>query len=127
MPGKSVLVADDDADVLTALVLRCEQLGLDVRLARDAMTALMMFQAKPPDLLIIDVNMPRGNGLSVCEMIAADARNHGIPLIVLTGCSDDDLIARCRRAGAHHVLKNGDVWNRIRPLLHDALGMALVD
>lgn len=127
MSGKSVLVADDDADVLTALVLRCEQLGLDVRVASDAMTALMMFQVKPPDLLIIDVNMPRGNGISVCELLAADARNRGKTLIVLTGRSDRETIARCRRAGVHYVLKRGDVWDRIKPLLPSSLGIAVED
>ncbi|MEX0977261.1 MAG: response regulator [Pirellulales bacterium] len=127
MSGKSVLVADDDADVLTALMLRCEQLGLDVAVAGDAMTALMMFQINPPDLLIIDVNMPRGNGISVCEMLAADAHHRDIPLIVLTGRSDDETIARCRRAGVHYVFKKGDVWERIKPLVRSALGIAIED
>jgi CheY-like chemotaxis protein len=127
MSGKSVLVADDDADVLTALVLRCEQLGLDVAVAGDAMTALMMFQINPPDLLIIDVNMPRGNGISVCEMLAADARNRGIALIVLTGRADDETIVRCQRAGVHYVFKKGDVWDRIKPLLRSELGIAIED
>ena len=123
MSGKSVLVADDDADVLTALVLRCEQLGLNVAVAGDAMAALMMFQVSPPDLMIIDVNMPRGNGMSVCEMLAADARNRGIPLIVLTGRSDAETIARCQRAGVNYVLKHGDVWERVKPLVRRALGI----
>jgi CheY-like chemotaxis protein len=127
MSGKSVLVADDDADVLTALVLRCEQLGLDVQVAGDAMTALMLFQVNPPDLLIIDVNMPRGNGISVCEMLAADARKRGIPLIVLTGRSDDETITRCQRAGVHYVFKKGDVWERIKPLVRSSLAIAIED
>lgn len=123
MSDKSLLVADDDVDVLTALVLRLELLGLDVRVAGDATMAMMMFQVDPPDLLIADVNMPRGNGISLCEMLAADARERGITLIVLTGRSDADTIARCHRTGAHYVCKNGDVWKRIKPLVQSALGI----
>lgn len=124
MSGKSVLIADDDADIVTALTLRCEQLGLDVRVAQDAMTALMMFQIDPPNLVIIDVNMPRGNGLSVCEMLAANTRRRDVPLIVLTGREDVETIARCRRVGAHYVFKHGDVWAQVEPLLRHALCMS---
>jgi CheY-like chemotaxis protein len=127
MPAKSVLVADDDADVLTALMLRCEQLGLDVDVACDGMMALTMFRINPPDLMIIDVNMPHGNGISVCEMLATDARKRGIALIVLTGRSDDDIIAQCQRVGVQYVFKKGDVWERIEPLLRSALGIAIDD
>jgi CheY-like chemotaxis protein len=127
MSPKSVLVADDDADVLTALVLRCEQLGLDVKVASDAMSALLMFLAKRPDVLIIDVNMPRGSGINVCELLAADARNRDKTLIVLTGRSDGETIARCRRAGVHYVFKRGDIWDRIKPLVRNSLGVAIED
>ena len=121
MIAKSVLIADDDADVLTALTLRCEQLGLEVRLAHDAMTALMMFRLHPPDLLIIDINMPGGNGLSVCEMLTTDTRWTTLPAIVLTGRTDHDTIDRCQGAGVHYVCKGGDVWNRVKPLLQEML------
>ena len=123
MLNKSILIADDDADVLTALTLRCEQLGFHVRIANDAMAALMMLRTRPPDLLIIDVNMPGGNGLSVCEMLNSDTRWRPIPSIVLTGRADEETIARCQRAGVHHVPKGGDVWQRVRPLLCQELGV----
>lgn len=125
MATHSVLIADDDADVLTALTLRCEQLGLDVRLAGDAMSALTMFRARPPNLLIIDVNMPGGNGLSVCEMLTSDTRQPTVPYIVLTGRGDRDTIARCQDAGAHYVRKGGDVWEHVKPILREALGLQI--
>jgi CheY-like chemotaxis protein len=125
MPPKTVLIADDDADVLTALTLRCELLGLDVRLANDAMSALMMFHVDRPDVLIIDVNMPGGNGLSVCEMLRSDARHPDVPLIVLTGRADDETIHRCQDAGVHYVRKGGDIWDRIKPFLEESLRLKI--
>ncbi|HEX3727201.1 MAG TPA: response regulator [Pirellulales bacterium] len=124
MPDTSILIADDDVDVLTALTLRCEQLGLRVRIAHDAMAALLMIRADPPGLVIIDVNMPGGNGLSVCEMLGSDKSWQRVPSIILTGQSDEDTIARCHRAGACYVPKGGDVWQRVRPLLSTLLRIA---
>lgn len=121
MSAKSVLIADDDADVLTALTLRCEQLGFEVRLARSAMAALVMVRLDPPSLLIIDVNMPGGNGLSVCEMLTTDTHCAAVPAIVLTGRTDQNTIDRCQSAGVHYVCKGGDVWDRVKPLLKDML------
>jgi CheY-like chemotaxis protein len=123
MAAKSVLIADDDVDVLTALTLRCEQLGLDVRIAADATEALEQARNDPPSLLIIDVNMPGGSGLSVCEQLAGDPLRPPVPSIVLTGRSDDETIARCERAGVRYVAKGGDVWQRVRPLLCQALAI----
>jgi CheY-like chemotaxis protein len=123
--AKSVIIADDDVDVLTALTLRCEQLGIEVRLAHDAMTALMMYRLDPSNALIIDVNMPGGNGLSVCEMLATDTRRASVPAIVLTGRTDRDTIERCQDAGVHYVCKGGDVWDRVKPLLQKLLHLEI--
>jgi CheY-like chemotaxis protein len=123
--SKSVLIADDDADVLTALTLRCEQLGLDVRRTCNAMAALVMSRFDPPNLLIIDVNMPGGNGLSVCEMLTTDTGRAPVPTIVLTGRTDQATIERCQGAGVHYVRKGGDVWDRVKPLLREMLCMEI--
>lgn len=123
MIAKSVLIADDDADVLTALTLRCELLGLKVNVASDALRALVMFRLDPPNLLVIDVNMPGGNGLSVCEMLTSETGRPPVPVIVLTGRTDRDTIERCQNAGVHYVSKGGDVWDRVKPLLQQLLSL----
>jgi len=122
MMAKSVLIADDDADILTALTLRLEEMGMHVRIANDATAALMMVHLDPPSVLIMDINMPGGNGLSVCEMLNTDPRRHNIPAIVLTGRTDAETITRCEQAGVHYVAKGGDVWKRVQPILGTILG-----
>jgi len=119
MTKKNVLIADDDPQLVDVLAIRVSRLGLEVRTARDAVTALNKVQERVPDLIILDVNMPAGNGLSACEMLATDPRSNKIPVIILTGRQDPETIRRCHDMLAYYVLKCPDVWRRIEPLIYE--------
>jgi CheY-like chemotaxis protein len=117
MAPKTVLIADDDRDLVRILSMRCRQLGARVIAAYDAMTALTLVHQERPDAIILDIKMPAGSGLSVCEMLAADGRFASIPVLVLTGRADEETIRRCQAMHAHYVFKSGDVWERVAPIL----------
>ncbi len=117
MRTKSVLIADDDAMLIRVLTVRCRNLGLEVRKASDAMQALVMIHKDPPDLIIMDISMPAGDGLSACRMLASDARLQTVPVIILTGRSDDQIRRQVGAIGAHYVLKSPDSWQEIKPVL----------
>jgi DNA-binding response OmpR family regulator len=119
---KSIFIADDDSQLVRALSLRCQKMGLQVREAYDSVTALSQIHAQPPDFICLDVNLPGGNGLSLCEMLCSDDRTAGIPKIILTGRSDPDTIRRCHMLCAYYVEKSTDVWQRLAPLLCELLG-----
>jgi CheY-like chemotaxis protein len=118
---KVVLIADDDRDLVHALALRCGRLGLKTLCAYDAFSALSLIKSERPDMACLDVEMPAGNGLSVCEMLASDETCRSIPIAILTGRSDPDTIMRCHSLCAYYVEKCPDVWSRIEPLLKDLL------
>ncbi len=121
MTEKNLVIADDDHDLVHAIRMRCENLGLRVHTAFDAMTALTVIHDHQPDLICLDVNMPRGNGLSVLEMLANDRGLCHTPVIILTGESDHDIIRRCHSLCAYYVEKCRDVWPRIEPILRELL------
>ena len=121
MITKTILIADDDYELVEVLAMRCRQLGLNVLSAYDGMSALAMIDEKMPDLICLDVNMPLGDGLGVCEMMAPDKLLASIPVIVLTGRSDDETVRRCQSMGAHYLHKSHDVWPLLRPLLYELL------
>ena len=125
MRTKSVLIADDDAMLVRVLTVRCRHLGLEVRQASDAMQALVMIHKDPPDLIIMDVSMPAGDGLSACKMLASDSRLQEIPVIILTGRSDEQIREQVGGMGAHYVLKSPDCWQEIKPLLGRLLNLEL--
>src|SRR5262245_27962916 len=93
--SKRILIADDDESLVDALARRCEKLGARVERAHDGLAALIKIDALEPDLVILDVNMPSGSGLSVCEMVAHDPNLKAIPTIILTGRADGETIAAC--------------------------------
>jgi DNA-binding response OmpR family regulator len=119
----AILIADDDRELVHALALRCRQRGLKVLCAHDAFTALSLAKSEVPNMICLDVEMPAGNGLSVCEMLASDETCRSIPVAILTGKTDPDTIIRCHNMLAYYVEKCPDVWNRLEPLLHELLGL----
>jgi DNA-binding response OmpR family regulator len=119
---RSILLADDDRDLLAAMALRCRRHGLKVLCAHDAYTALSLAKSEKPDMVCLDVEMPAGNGLSVCEMLASDDACRSIPVAIMTGRTDPDTIIRCHNMCAYYIEKCPDVWSRLEPLLTELLG-----
>ena len=124
MSNRTILIADDDVDLIWLLRAGLEPLRVDVRETYDAISALTIIQRCPPSLVILDVNMPGGNGLSACEMLKSDKHMASVPVIILSGRSDDVTRDRCTKMGAHFVCKGpkavSEVKDRVTSLL--ALG-----
>jgi CheY-like chemotaxis protein len=104
------------------LATRCRAIGLSVHAAYSGLAALRSFLDNPPDVICLDVEMPDGNGLSACELLAGQNRLAQIPIIILTGKTDGATIRRCHNLCAYYVPKCVDVWSRLEPLLHELLG-----
>lgn len=119
----NVLLADDDAALTRILEMRLKKLGLHPTCTHDAMHALTLIHKQPPDLILMDITMPAGNGLAACEMLAADPRLKQIPVVILSGRGDQATRDRVAELGAHYVLKSGDLWLHLRPLLLRLLKM----
>jgi len=86
-----ILIADDDAHILRAIEFLFAKRGHDIYVAEDGETALQLARAEQPDLIFLDINMPRKSGLEVCEAIRADASLRERPIYILTG-QDPSLI-----------------------------------
>lgn len=123
MSDKTVLIVDDDAGFLEAMATRCRSLGLTVRTAADGLSALSMVLKDPPDLLVLDINMPAGNGLGVAERLVEDPAIPPLPVVFCTGRSDAATIERCKALGAHYVVKDGELWPRLRSVIVQSLGL----
>ena len=92
-----ILLVDDDSDLLdvTAYALRRE--GLNVIVATDGQQALRRCEGERPDLVVLDVGLPRTDGFEVCRRIR---QGSSTPVILLTGLSADEHVVRGFRAGA---------------------------
>jgi CheY-like chemotaxis protein len=123
--NKTIVLADDDVDLVDFLTERCTAQGYAVIGVNSALEAINVIHRVVPDLVCIDVNMPAGNGLSVCEMMANDERLRSIPVVVLTGEPSEKTIRRCHDMMIYYVEKNVDVWSRVEPLFAELLGAAV--
>ena len=119
--GKMILIADDDPVVVQSLSRRLQHLGYQVFRSPDAAHALMGAMKVQPDMVILDVNMPSGNGLAVAEMMASDPRYANIPVIIHSVFGDEATKERCLRLGAHHVEKSAHSWKQIKELIPSLL------
>jgi DNA-binding response OmpR family regulator len=92
-----ILLADDDADMVdvTAYALRRE--GFTIIVATDGAQALRRWESDQPDLILLDIGMPRVNGLEVCRRIR---QTSDTPVIMLTAASDEDHVVQGFRHGA---------------------------
>ncbi|MCA9154184.1 MAG: response regulator, partial [Planctomycetales bacterium] len=76
---KSILIVDDDAQLAESLATRCRGIGLTAVTAKNLFTALAILENSRPDLLCVDVHLPTGNGLNMCDLLVADPRVSHIP------------------------------------------------
>lgn len=97
-----ILIADDDPNLLQALKIRLEHQGFEVITTADSYNALAKTVEFQPDLLLLDINMPAGDGFSVQERLKNhdDTGLQNIPVIYITGDASDRLDDLAHELGA---------------------------
>ena len=84
---KKILLVDDEVDMVALVTLRLEAAGYDVVSAYDGEEALEKTKAEKPDLIILDVMLPKLNGYQVCEKIKNDKELSKIPIAMFSALS----------------------------------------
>jgi len=94
-----ILIVDDDPDMLQALQIRLKASGYDVHCAEDGIGAISEARRHAPDLIVLDLGIPSGDGFVVLDTLRTNIDLSSIPVIVLSG--------RDRRANEERVLNAG--------------------
>lgn len=83
---RKILVADDETSIREILSIQLARMGYEVVLAEDGMEAVAAYEAEKPDLVLLDVMMPRLNGLNACQQIRILEKKSGrrTPVLFLT-------------------------------------------
>ena len=100
----NVLVVDDVPANRELLQGHLDDLGYKVREARDGVEALEAVEAEEPDLIMLDIDMPRLDGIAVCERLKAHPTRRLIPIVILTASNDRNTRLRGIAAGADDYL-----------------------
>lgn len=85
-----VLIVDDEKDLLDLLSYNFQQDGYRVTTARDGIEALDLARETPPDIIVLDIMMPRMDGIEACRRIRSDAVLRKLPIIMLTAKTEED-------------------------------------
>jgi DNA-binding response OmpR family regulator len=106
MSPARVLVVDDESDITTILALALRRAGYQVSTAGDGLQALEVIAQEPPDLVILDVMMPRLDGFDTLQRLRESAPTAAIPVILLTARAQGaDRIKGLERGADDYVTK----------------------
>jgi len=106
-----VLIVEDDEVLLRALYLAFHKNDYTIATASDGDTALKMAQRMKPDIILLDLLLPKMNGFDFLKYAKADPALKSIPVIVLSNLGDSDNIAKAKELGAldYFVKSNTDL------------------
>jgi len=108
-----ILIIDDDVGFRDLLRLHLSAAGYQVQVAEDGVAGGRALLAQTPDLIVSDVNMPFLDGFELLSLLRSDAETASIPVILLSGRSDGDTMAKAVELGAADFL--------IKPVTRDQL------
>lgn len=99
-----ILVIEDEKDIRQLLIFTLQYAGFDVLTGRDGKDAVRLADEEKPDVILMDVRMPRLNGYEACKMIKANEKTAHIPVIFLSAMGQDTEIDKGFEAGASDYL-----------------------
>jgi len=124
MPRQKILLVDDDTDVVRALNIRLKSFGYDVVVAGDAMAAISIALNEKPDLIVLDIGLPGGDGFMVMKWLGLLSELALTPVIVVS--ARDPTIAKQKAfdAGASAYFQKPIDTNRFLLAMRGALEQA---
>lgn len=116
-----VLIADDSPVLVTALRKLLEQSGYEVVPAGDGLEAVQKFYQENPDLVLLDIQMPKLHGYVVCRLIKEDPASRHIPVLILTGRDSAEDRYWGNRSGADGYLTKESMGDELLDAIQSAL------
>jgi CheY-like chemotaxis protein len=109
-PRRRILVVDDNRDAAESLGMVLTLMGNEVRTADDGLAAVEAAEEYRPDLILLDIGLPKLNGYEACRRIRERPWSEGVVIVALTGWGQADDRRRSHEAGFdHHLVKPVDV------------------
>lgn len=102
---KTVLLVDDDNTILLGVGVRLKSMGYTVYTAKDAVSAISAVRKNEPDVVVLDISLPAGDGFVVADRLQNLVGSAATPIIFMTASEDPSLAERAKKLGASAFLK----------------------
>lgn len=125
VPPTSILIVDDDRDLARILTFYVRQImgEVDVRVAHDGEEALAAVQESEPDVMLLDLHMPRMNGVELCMQLKGEGLAEGSSIISVSAGAAQHDVQLLHQLGIHHFVEKGsNLRERLRTVLAEVCG-----
>ena len=123
---KTILLVDDEPDLLESLAIRMKASGYNVLMAIDGLDALKKARTLNPDMIILDLMLPKMDGYKVARLLKFDGRYSHIPILILSARGQDLDKDMAKNAGADDYMvkpfESSDLLSRTERLLAKNIG-----
>lgn len=119
-----ILIADDEPNIVISLEFLMKKEGFEVAVAHDGDETLARVKSFDPDLLLLDVMMPKKSGYEVCEALRADPGRAGLIIVMLTAKGRDTEVAKGLAIGADAYITKPFSTKELVSKVKDMLGAA---
>ncbi len=106
--NKTVLIVEDEFPLLRVMEQKFKQEGFNVVLAKDGEEGLMKFRETTPDIVLIDIILPRMDGMTMLGKIRQEPTGQHVPIILLTNLSDAEKVKEGIQQGVYDYLVKAD-------------------
>lgn len=122
MAPKKILIVEDDKDLLRGLNVRLKATGYSIVFATDAVSAISVARKEDPDVIVLDIGLPCGDGFTVMQRLTSLACTSVTPIIIITGKDPSTHKGRALQAGAVAFLQKPFDNDELIAAIQEALG-----
>jgi DNA-binding response OmpR family regulator len=120
--AKKILIVDDDKQIVLLLASRLKANKYEIVVAYDAMQAVAKAFSEKPDLILLDIKMPAGSGISVMDNLSNSAETAVTPVIIITAYPSPEIKQKLKEMGAVDFISKPFKAEDILPRIRRALG-----
>jgi DNA-binding response OmpR family regulator len=125
--SRLVLVVDDDQEIREMLCVLLQINGFATDEAEDGFVALQKIRQRPPHIVVLDVMMPKMDGITLCRLLRQEPETNALPVVMLSGKAHPQAVEDGLRAGANRYLIKPSGLDRLVNTLHELLKYALAE
>lgn len=120
----SVLAIEDDKFIVSAYMTKFHKSGINARFAGTVLEAKRVLKSFQPDVIILDILLPKNDGFGILEFLKKDKRFSDTQIIVATNLEEEEYVKKARDLGVHeYVVKSGlvlkDLVNRVKEISNE--------